>query len=445
VVRTDFSFRAGEHSERESINQKIRCHHSPLTAQRANHEEKLVAMTPRWLIGLSSGSTADGVDAALLQGQGVGLELRLQLVHFLHQPYAADLRDLIRHMGATAGGTVKQAGLVHRLLGETFAQAARQVADQASFPLHKIQCVGCPGHTVYHDTDGRYPCTLGLGMPAVIAERTGLTTVSDFRARDLAAGGQGLPLTALVDSLLFQEAREDRAIINLGGMSSVVFLPAGAAPRPLVGFQAGPCNVLLDGLMYRLTRGKETFDAWGKHAVQGRCLEPLLERWLAHPALQRKPPKSVPRHEFGEEFISQALNLAVANQWSLHDLLCTATHLVARCVTRAVERFLPVRPQRALLSGGGVRNGLLWQLLEQQLPGVQLNTIEKFGFPTRARKAVGFGGLAALLLDGVPASLTSVTGAAGARLLGSLSPGSSTNWARCLSWMAHHTAALAAA
>jgi anhydro-N-acetylmuramic acid kinase len=282
-------------------------------------------------------------------------------------------------------------------------------------------------------------------MPAVIAERTGITTVSDFRARDLAAGGQGMPLTALVDALLFNDPREDRAIINLGGMSSVVYVPAGGATRQIVGFQTGPCNVLLDGLMCRLTHGKETFDAWGKHAVQGRCLEPLLDRWLAHPALQRKPPKSVPRHEFGEEFITQALELAKANQWSLHDLLCTATHLVARCVTRALDRFLTARPRRILLSGGGVRNGLLWQLLEQHLPGVEMNTLDKFGFPTRARKAIGFGGLAALLLDGVPASLSSVTGAAGSRLLGHLSPGSSTNWARCLAWMAHHTAALAAA
>ncbi len=402
-------------------------------------------MTTRWLIGLSSGTTADGVDAALLQAQGVGMELRLTLQHFLHQPYPADLRDMMRHIGATSNGTVKHAGLLHRLLGETFAQAARQVADQASFPLHKVQCVGCPGHTVYHDTDGRYPSTLGLGMPAVIAERTGLTVVSDFRQRDLAAGGQGLPLTTIIDALLFQDASEDRVLINLGGMSSLVLLPASTVPRPAVAIQTGPCNVLLDGLMYRLTGGKETFDAWGKHAVQGRCLEPLLERWLAHPALQRKPPRSVPRQEFGDDFITQALNLAKTNQWSLHDLLCTATHLVARCVTRAAERFLPGRPRRALLSGGGVRNGLLWQLLEQQMPGVELSTIEQHGFPMRARKAIGFGGLAALLLDGVPASLSSVTGAAGPRLLGSLSPGSSTNWARCLAWMAHHTAALAAA
>jgi anhydro-N-acetylmuramic acid kinase len=402
-------------------------------------------MSVRWLIGLSSGTTVDGVDAVLLQGQGIGLELRLLLLHSLHLPYSSDLRELLRSMSATAGGTIKQAGLLHRLLGESFAEAARLVAEKASIPLQKVQCIGCPGHTVYHDTDGRYPCTLGLGMAAVIAERTGVTTVSDFRSRDLAAGGQGFPLTALVDVLLFHDPKEDRALINLGGMSSVVFVPAGGVGRQVVGFQSGPCNVLLDGLIRRLTRGKETFDAWGKHAVQGRCLEPLLERWLAHPALQRKPPRSIPPHEFGEEFLSQSLYQAKTNDWSLHDLLCTATHLAARCITRAMERYLPARPACLLLSGGGVHNGLLWQLLEQQLPGVAMHTIDKFGFPTRARKAVGFGGLAALLLDGVPASLASVTGAAGSRLLGNLSPGSNTNWARCLAWLAHYTAAPAAA
>lgn len=402
-------------------------------------------MTPRWLIGLSSGSTVDGVDAALLQGQGIGTDLRLQLMQFLHLPYPIDLRDLLRQMGGSATGSLKQLTLLHRLLGETFAQAARQVAEKASVPLQSVQVIGCPGHTFYHDADSRYPGTLSLGMPAVIAERTGLTTASDFRARDMAAGGQGLPVTALIDYLLFHDAGEDRALINLGGMSSLVYLPGVHTTSQVLGFQAGPCNVLLDGLMQRITRGKESFDAWGKHAVQGRCIEPLLERWLAHPALQRKPPRGIPRHEFGDDFLTQTLNQAATNQWSLHDLLCTATHLVARCITRAVERYLPRRPRRVLLSGGGVRNGLLWQLLEQQLQGCELNTIDEYGFPSRARKAVGFGGLAALLLDGVPGNLMSVTGAAGVRLLGSLTPGASTNWARCLAWMAHQTAALAAA
>ncbi len=397
-------------------------------------------MQTRWLIGLSSGATVDGVDAALLEAQGAGLDLRVRLAHTAHQAYPRDLRDLIRRLG-TGPGPLRQVSLAHRLLGETFAAAARLVADGASFSLQNAQVIGCPGHTAWHEPEGRFPSTLTLGMAAVVAERTGVTTVSDFAARDLAVGGHGVPLTALVDHLLFHDPGEARVLIHLGGMAAVVCLPAGGDARRVTGFQAGPCNLLLDGLMRRLTGGREAYDAGGKHAVQGRCIEPLLERWLAHPALQRRPPRFLAPGEFGEEFIGQAVAQARERNWSLHDLLCTATHFVARAVTGAVLRALPEPPARALLSGGGVRNGLLWHLLGQQLPGIALERIDRHGIPAASRKAVAFGALAALTVDGVPASLPSATGAAGSRLLGSLTPGSSANWARCLAWMAAQTAA----
>src|SRR5207249_6346100 len=176
--------------------------------------------------------------------------------------------------------------LLHRLLGETFAAASRQVADRASFSLQRAQCIGCPGHTVWHDPEGRFPSTLGLGTPAVIAERTGVTTVSDFRSRDVAAGGQGVPLAALVDWLLFRHPQEARLLLHLGGLARVVFLPAGCRATEVVGFEAAPCNILLDALMRQLTGGREAYDHGGKHAVQGRCIETLLHQWLAHPCLQ---------------------------------------------------------------------------------------------------------------------------------------------------------------
>jgi anhydro-N-acetylmuramic acid kinase len=397
-------------------------------------------MPTRWLIGLASGSTLDGVDAALVESEGTGLELRPRLVHTLHQPYSSDMRELLQR----AGGA-RQLCLLHRLLGETFAAAARQVADQAQFSLQKVQVVGCPGHTIWHEGEGRFPSTLTLGIAAVVAERTGLTTVSDFSTRDLAAGGQGMPITALADYLLFRQPTETRALLHLGGIATLVYLPAGGSPRQVLAFQAGPCNLLLDGLMHHLTGGRERYDPGGKHAVQGRCLEPLLARWLDHPSLQRRPPRSLQRQGFGEEFVLQVLQQARQNNWGLHDVLCTATHFVVQSITGAMRRFLPQLPQRVLLSGGGVRNGLLWHLLQQQLPDIPLERVDQAGVPAAARKAVAYGLLAALTVDGVPANLMAATGAAGARLLGSLTPGATTNWARCLAWMAHQTAGLAAA
>jgi anhydro-N-acetylmuramic acid kinase len=363
----------------------------------------------------------------------------------VHEAYPRDLCNLLLRFGTTASGEAKQVGLLHRLLGEAFASAARQVADQASFSLQEVQCIGCSGHTAWHEPEGRYPATLSLGAAAVVAERTGVTTVADFRSRDLAAGGQGGPVTALGDYLLFRHPREDRVLLHIGGLASVVYLPAGGPPAEVLGFEAGPCNSLLDELMRQLTGGREAYDPGGKHAVQGRCLEPLLQRWLGHPYLQRRPPKCLPRHCFGPDHVAQAVRQAQQKGWSLHDLLCTATHFVARGITDALDRFLPAgrSPTRVLLSGRGVRNGLLWHLLEQQLAGVPLDRTDQHGIPADARKAVVFGVLAALTADGVPGNVPWATGAAGARLLGSLTPGSTANWARLTAWMAAQTGPLA--
>ena len=397
----------------------------------------------RHTIGLAPGSSVDGVDAALLEIEGIGLDLSVRPVHSVHRPYARDLRNLI--LKVSSGGDVRQLGLLHRLLGETLAQAARQVADQASFDMQQAQCIGCPGHWVGQESDSRYPSFLELGMAAVVAERTGVTTVSDFRARDLAAGGQGVPLEAAADHILFWHPSEHRALVHLGAVATIVYLPAAGRVQDLIGFEAGPCNRLLDSLMRRLTGGKEAYDPGGKHAVQGRCIDDALEGWLDHPLWQRRPPKSLSAQMFGEEFAAQSVRAAQEKHWGLHDLLCTATHLVVHGVASALEKFIPGgrRPDRVLLSGGGVRNGLLWRLLENRLTGIPLTRTDEVGIPADARRAFAHGILAALTLDGVPASVPAATGAAGARLLGSLTPGSSAHWARCLQWMAQLTAPLA--
>jgi anhydro-N-acetylmuramic acid kinase len=395
-------------------------------------------MTTRWIIGLASGTSADGVDAALLEISGVGLEMQVRLARALHQSYGPELHALIQQVSTASACETRQVALLHRLLGETFAAAARSVADQASLSLHKVQCIGCPGHTVWHETEGRFPSTLALGMAAVVAERCGVTTVYDFRSRDVAAGGLGVPLEALTDYLLFRHAKENRVLLHLGGLARAVFLPAGKRLADVIGFEVGPCSVLLDALMRQLTGGRESFDAGGKHAVQGKCIEPLLRDWLAHPALQRRPPRCVPIQAFGDDFAARALSEAHTHQAGPHDLLCTATHFVVRCISRALKHYLPREKQidRILLSGGGARNGLLWHLLGQQFAGTVMERSDDAGIPTDARKALSFGVLAALTLDGVPGNAPSATGAAGPRLLGSLAPGSPASWAKCLAWMA---------
>ena len=354
------------------------------------------------------------------------------------QPYGKELRDLLLRAVGPGPCEARQFALLHRLLGETFAAAARQVADRASFSLQRVQCLGCPGHTVWHDPDGRFPATLGLGMAAVVAERTGLTTVSDFRARDVVAGGQGVPLAALADYLLFRHPTEDRVLVHLGGLARVVYLPANCRIHEIGGFEAGPCNVLLDALMRHLTGGKEAYDPGGKHAVQGRCIDALLRALAAAP---------LPAKAAAQEPAAARLRRGVRRPGRAAgpaDALAAARPALHRHPLRrprhhrALRRSLPAGrpPRRVILSGGGTRNGLLWHLLEQQLGGVPLERTDRHGIPVDARKAMTFGMLAALTIDGVPANVPSATGAAGSRLLGSLTPGSPANWARCLAWMA---------
>jgi anhydro-N-acetylmuramic acid kinase len=402
-------------------------------------------MSSRWLIGLSSASSADAADAALVEIEGVGLSLKARVVRSLRQPYSPDLRELIRKVSGVAPCEIREVSLLNRLLGETFAAAARAVADRASFSLHDVQAVGCTGCNVWLDHEGRFPSSLSLGMAAATAERCGVTVIADFRARDLVAGGLGAPLAALPDYLLFRSENEGRALLHLGGLARIIFLPAGCQLPEVIGFEAGPCNLLLDALMRCLTGGREAYDAGGKHAVQGRCLEPLLERWLNHPLLQRRPPRTLPRHVFGDDFVARAVQQARELNGSLHDLLCTATHLAARAATAALKRYLPPgkRLDRVLVSGGGARNGLLWRLIEQGLDGVPMDRTDAVGVPMAGRKPLTAALLAALTLDGVPANAPSATGAAGSRLLGSLTPGAPDNWARCLAWMASHAAPLA--
>jgi anhydro-N-acetylmuramic acid kinase len=233
----------------------------------------------RWYIGLSSGSSLAGVDAALVRVEGLGAELCLHLEYFSHMPYARDLRLLLARVHAGAPD-LRALGVLHRVLGEAFASTVRQILEETKRSPTQILAVGCPGHVLWHDPEGRYPATLDVGMAAVVAERTGLTTLSDFHSRDVILGGQGFPLSALLDQRLFHHPGEHRLLLHLGGAASVVSLPAEPGPslRQVMAFQAAPCGWLLDGLMHLLTGGREPFDPGGKYAVQGRCIDPLLQR-----------------------------------------------------------------------------------------------------------------------------------------------------------------------
>jgi anhydro-N-acetylmuramic acid kinase len=400
----------------------------------------ITVMPTRWVIGLAAGPCLTGVDAALLEVEGRGTKLRVQLRHTLTQAHDPAVRELLAAATTPGRSDARQLARAHRLLAEGLATAARLVADQASVSLQQVLCVGCDSLTTGFEPEGRSSSLIEIAAPAIIAEKTGLTTLTDFRWRDLAAGGQAGPIGALADLLLFGTESHSRLHVHLGGIAQVVLLPRDGTPRTVLGWDAGPCLVLLNALMQELSGGKELADASGRLAVQGRQIQELLHIWLQHPFLLRRPPKSLARSAFAEEFARHAVRLTIQKSWAPHDLLCTANHLVARSISEGVKRYLPrsSAPESVVLSGRGARSGLLWRLLEDQLPGIALDRSDSLGIPAEAIESVWAGVLACLTLDGEPANLPTVTGARGARILGSLTPGSQSNWSRCLEWMTGH-------
>lgn len=381
----------------------------------------------RFLIGTSFGSGWEGVDVAVVRVEGLGLSLTPVVAAALRWPFPSGARPGIGGPGASTADGVGPCA-------EAAVAAIRQALSQAGVSPREVFAVGL--------LEPARGALLGP-WPEVadrLAERTGLTVVHGFRLRDRSAGGRGHPITALADALLFRSPVRDRLLIHLGAVTSVLALPRGARLADVVGFDAGPGNQLLDALVQCGSRGKETTDAGGRRAVQGRCLEPVLARWREHPYFARRPPKMVPPEAFGRPFLLAAFDAARRLGAGLSDLLCTATHLVARAVGETVRAWLPAGgPRDVLVSGGGVRNGFLWQLLAQQFPGEEPQRTDVAGVPALARHAAAAAVLAALTLDAVDGNLPLVTGAVGGRLLGQLVPGDGRNWARVAAWLAEHT------
>jgi anhydro-N-acetylmuramic acid kinase len=381
----------------------------------------------RLLIGLSFGSGLEGADAVAIRASSVGLGLAPAVNFAVRVAFPPAVRDAIRT--ATASPPIELA----RGLAETAVHAVRLVLSRGGASPREVFAAGLL-------EPSRSSLENAIPWPEVadrVAEQTGLTVIHGFRHRDRAAGGAGRPITAVADHLLFQPPSHPRLIVHLGAVTSLTLLTPAAKVSAAVAFEAGPGNQLFDALVYHGTRGKETTYPGGKRAVQGRCLEPLLTRWLEHPHLTRTPPKTVHTDAFGRSFLLAAFDAARHLNAGLPDLLCTATHLAARAIGDAAQRWLPVLPtgREVILTGGGVRNGFLWQLVAQQFPeGIARSDV--VGVSALARNAAAAAILAALLCDGVAGNHAILTGASGGRLLGHLAPGDGRNWARVAAWVA---------
>ena len=378
------------------------------------------------VVGLMSGTSGDGVDAALVDIRRQKSGLRVQLVAFHPLPYPRSLQQRI--LSASVSGTVSELCHLNALLGEWFANAALSVIRTAKLHPKDIDLIGSHGQTVHHLPHGikdagvgAISSTLQIAEPAVIAERTGITTVADFRPRDIAAGGQGAPLTPGVHALLFRHPRRARLIVNLGGISNVTYLPRGSGFGGLVAFDTGPANMVLDGLMSRNTNARVSMDREGRLAARGRVDGRLLAKLLAHPYLSQVPPKSTGREAFGAKMLDDLLTMQQAQQLAIEDLLATCSRWTAEAVGTA-RRWISGGIDEVIVGGGGVRNRAIMAHLADVFTPVPVSTFESHGWDSKALESVAFAVLAYQTAMEQCGNVPVVTGATHPTLLGCIVP-----------------------
>lgn len=381
------------------------------------------------VIGLMSGTSADGIDAALIAvgRRGAGLTARLEA--FRHVAYASPVRQ--RLLAAADGAAIGAAELaiLGREVGERQAAAVSGLCRQARVSLGEIDLVGCHGHTLHHDPSGDR-ATLQVGEAAIVAVRTGITTIADFRPADVAAGGEGAPLVSATHAWLFRHARRGRAIQNLGGVGNVTYLPPGSGLADVIAFDTGPGNMIIDAIVRRATRGQRWFDADGRAAARGRVDETLVRGWLRHPYFRRRPPKSTGRELFGSAYVDTMVAEARRRRVAGDDLLATATALTAATCADAYRRFvLPRGPLGEVwVCGGGSANPTLLAMLRERLPGISVRVSDALGVPGRAVESMAFALLAAAAALGIPGNVPAATGAIRPLVIGKIVPGA--NYAR---------------
>ncbi len=381
------------------------------------------------VIGLISGTSADGVDAALVEiASGAGRP-PLRLVAWRTVPYPTGLRERI--LAVASGGNTAEVCHLNSYLGELFAAAAAQIAREAHLTLTEVDLIGSHGQTVQHlpqpVAEGPYRVcsTLQIGEPAVIAERTGVTTIADFRPRDMAAGGQGAPLTPIFHHALFGHPDRGRVVLNIGGIANVTVLPAGRNAGRVTGFDTGPGNVLLDEFVRTAGLSPAGYDEDGRLAAAGSVRPDLLRELLGQPFIRQRPPKSTGREAFGPSFVAAFRTRIRAAGIPDVDGLATLTAFTAQAVAENLRAFvLPATAvHEMIVCGGGARNPTLMRMLGEAVPGCGVQTTEALGVPGRAIEAMTFAWLAYLTATGEFGNLTGVTGARGPRVLGCIVPG----------------------
>jgi len=368
----------------------------------------------RLIIGLMSGTSCDGVDAALVMLYNSGLKTRVKLLCHHHIAYPASLRSRIASL---FDGRAPDVCRMNFELGDFFSRAVLACIERSGLNIAKIDAVASHGQTIYHIPPelNRRGATLQIGEPAVIAHRTGLPVISDFRAADMARNGQGAPLVPYADYILFWRKGTVRAVQNIGGIANVTVVTP--AIEDVMAFDTGPGNCLIDEAMNLLF--KKPFDKNGLIAKTGRVDTEILKELLSHPYFSKKPPKSTGREVFGRDLLQWILQ---KKRLRPEDLIATLTHLTAHSIKLSYERYIlkKYNIREIIIAGGGSRNPYLVRILREVFKPIEIKPSEAYGIPSQAKEAMSFAILANETLSGNPSNLPRVTGARGRVILGKI-------------------------
>ena len=385
---------------------------------------KLIKQPQLRIAGLMSGTSADGVDVAVIDIN----KCSQKLLAYGTIPYSKAMRNAIFELCDPQTSRVDTICHYNFALGQVFADALTKFCRKKKIDLQTIDLIGSHGQTIYHNPAGtqfgkkRIGSTLQIGEPSVIAKQTGITTVADFRPADMACGGQGAPLVPFADYRLYAHKRLNRAVQNIGGIANVTFLPANSTPSDVIAFDTGPGNMVIDALTTMITNGKKKYDRNGSIASKGAIHQPLLKTLLKEAYFRRRPPKTTGREAFGLPYSQKLYRQCRTKKLSAPDILATATALTAKTIADAYRRFLPAVPDEVILCGGGSHNRTLVQLLKQELENTTILTTDDFGIHPDAKEAVSFAILAWAAIKGITNNVPAATGANTNTITGKIIP-----------------------
>jgi anhydro-N-acetylmuramic acid kinase len=362
------------------------------------------------VVGLMSGTSIDGIDCALVEIKGNGLDTKVNLIEFHNHSISLELkRDILKACSINQSSV----DLICRLnfkIGEEFANAVLETCKLAGVSSNDIDLIGSHGQTIYHIPKNS---TLQIGEPSVIAEKTGIITVADFRVRDVAAGGHGAPLVPYTEYLLYRNSYKTIALQNIGGIGNVTIIPKKCDINEVYAFDTGPGNMMIDSIVEEITGGKMRFDNEGMLASKGNIHHELLNELMNHPFIRKKPPKTTGREEFGIEYSKKILDKYLKLNVSEMDILTTLTYFTAISISENYKNFILPKHiiDEMIISGGGSYNKTLIQMIKEELKGIKVMTQEDIGLSSDAKEAVAFAILANEAIYGNTNNLPSVTGA----------------------------------